>query len=308
MDDGSLCVKIGEDACAAQLRVSELLTRSRAFLAEIDVALARVVETAGPRREALSCLSAFFKNADAGWQRAMLIECRAVHEFEFPRGVDYVCDAYNSDGRTLPLVDRVRGLMIGAHNRGLSFQWVASLASASDIVLEEALSSLSLVPEPSSGGSTRCSDSSESYVPDTVPSSTVVQVAASSPEPFVSADARRSIPSDAPVKIAAPLFAPTATAKSVKFDEPSYGWSETADFIEVIVTDERLNGVGAIPSDAVTCNFTESSFDLKVWLQLGRKFTAFATRFRPQVLGLRGYNFRVRLPMLSSSIIPSESK
>lgn len=159
MGDGSLSYRFDGQARATELRVLELLARSRTFLKEIDSALTCIVESAGLRRKAFSCLVSHVREFDVGWPSIMspsLRDC-VVHEFEFKQGVDYTCDSYNNtvDGRTIPLVRRVRGLIIGAQMRGLSARWVASLVGASDSVLAEALSSLSLevVPDANSSAS-----------------------------------------------------------------------------------------------------------------------------------------------------------
>jgi len=152
VDDGRLSYNLPGQARAVEDQVAALLEQCRIFLTEIDTALERIVDNAGPQRNAFSCLVFFVRNFDKVWQRdiRMSHDC-TVREFEFETGdVDYTCDAFNSDGRTLRLVDRVHGLVLGARMQGLSARWVASLVGASGSILQDALSSFSLVPEPSS--------------------------------------------------------------------------------------------------------------------------------------------------------------
>lgn len=163
-EDGSLRAAIGREVQAASLRATDILTRCRTLLSEIDNALSRVVESAGSRRCALSSLVTYVRNFNPCLQSAMSIEVCAVREFEFAGGVDFVCDAFNSDGQTLPLLNRLRGILIGAYARGLSSSWVASLVTASHSYIKEAMSELDLVPESSGCDTPADSDSSESYV------------------------------------------------------------------------------------------------------------------------------------------------
>ena len=96
------------------------------------------------------------------------------------------------------------------------------------------------------------------------PASSLAPPAASPPAPVtVSAPVPLAVSAPVPLAVTSTV-ASGAAAPATWFDEPSYGWSEAGDFIEVLVTDERLRGVGALPKEAVTCDFTESSFDLKV--------------------------------------------
>lgn len=271
-DDGSLRFRIGGDVHAVEHRVVELLMRSRALLSDVDLALGRLIENAGSRRNAISCLVNCVRKIDANRPRYMATDVCAIREVEFAQGIDYVCDAFNSDGRTLPVIDRVRSMMIGAHVHGMNAEWVASLVKASDSDLAEALSSHSLEPEPLSG-SAPCSDSSESYAPDAVVGSSTTEEAVTS-----------AISRDVPVPVPA-----VAAAKFIWYDEPTYGWAQADEFVEIFVTDDRFKGVGALPREAVTCNFSEKSFDLKV-------------------LGLKGMNFRLCMPALEYNIISSESK
>ena len=106
-----------------------------------------------------------------------------------------------------------------------------------------------------------------------------------------------SSPAPAPVLPHAASASPVAisvassasSSPSVWYDEPSYGWTEAGEFVEILVTDERLRGVGSLPKESVSCDFTDSSFDLKIH-------------------GLDGRNFRVRVPVLDKNIIPGLSK
>lgn len=96
------------------------------------------------------------------------------------------------------------------------------------------------------------------------PASAPAPHAASPPAPVaVSAPVPLAVSAPVPLAVSSTV-ASGAAAPATWFDEPSYGWSEAGDFIEVLITDERLRGVGALPKEAVTCDFGESSFDLKV--------------------------------------------
>lgn len=147
-----------------------MLARARTFLENVDTALARIVENAGSRRHSFSSLVDVVRSVDNDkvWHASAMSGDFTVEEFDFiVGGVDYICEAFNRDGRTLRLVDRVHGLILGARMRGLSARWVASLVDASDRILQEALSSFSLEPQPSGSSRATCSDSSESYKFDT---------------------------------------------------------------------------------------------------------------------------------------------
>jgi hypothetical protein len=134
---------------AVEKQVVELLARSRALLVEMDFALNRVVEHAGSRRDAAACLVNYVHKMDAEWLcvliRASETRGCTIYKRQFSRGIDYVCDALNGDGRTLPLVDRVRGMMIAAHVHGMNAEWAASLiAVASESDWTEALASVGI--------------------------------------------------------------------------------------------------------------------------------------------------------------------
>jgi len=100
-------------------------------------------------------------------------------------------------------------------------------------------------------------------------------------------------------KLAASSSAPTpaATPKPSPVQIKAAGpWVEITTFgLELggynsphVVVDIRLKGVEALPAEAVTCDFTESSFDLKV-------------------IGLDGKNHRMIKTNLDKDIVPAES-
>jgi calcyclin binding protein len=87
--------------------------------------------------------------------------------------------------------------------------------------------------------------------------------------------------------------APTPESAAVQYTSiASFGWDQDSygkepNFVFVYVT-SGLDGVGDI-KERVTCDFTESSFDLKI-------------------LGLGGNNFRLLKKGLDKKIVPDESK
>jgi hypothetical protein len=68
----------------------------------------------------------------------------------------------------------------------------------------------------------------------------------------------------------------------------SWGWEQNKEFVEVLCL-SGLTGVGALPKEAITCDFHADSFDLKVH-------------------GLAGKNLRLRITNLEKDIVPARSR
>jgi calcyclin binding protein len=89
---------------------------------------------------------------------------------------------------------------------------------------------------------------------------------------------------------AAPVatIAPTRTVDVIFRPIGSYGWEQNKEFVEVMIL-SGIDGVGLLPKEAVTCEFTPTSFDLKIF-------------------GLGGDNYRLRVTNLDKDIVPNKSK
>ena len=101
-----------------------------------------------------------------------------------------------------------------------------------------------------------------------------------------------TVPSSAPVRISTAMAAaaavPAASAADVTtYETLKYGFSSEGADVEVLLLD--LPGVGALPRDAVSCDFTATSFDLRI-------------------RGLAGRNYRLRIPQLEKEIVPHDSR
>lgn len=110
------------------------------------------------------------------------------------------------------------------------------------------------------------------------------------------ADAAPAAPSPA-AAAATPAASPAADSKPVRVQvKPAGPWTEITTFAldlggydkPHVSVDVRLKGVENLPSEAVTCDFTDSSFDLKV-------------------VGLDGQNHRMVKTNLDKDIVPGES-
>jgi calcyclin binding protein len=91
-------------------------------------------------------------------------------------------------------------------------------------------------------------------------------------------------PVSAPVAVTA---SSSSSSSAVQWTEPKYGFDAEGEFVEVLVLD--LPGVGGLPREQVTCDFTATSFDLRV-------------------VGLGGKNYRVFVPALDKEVVPGGSK
>ena len=67
-----------------------------------------------------------------------------------------------------------------------------------------------------------------------------------------------------------------------------FGWDQTAPKVKIYIT-SGLDGVGSLPGGAVTCEFEDKSFDLRVQ-------------------GLNGKNYRLRIMELQNRICIEDSK
>jgi len=125
---------------------------------------------------------------------------------------------------------------------------------------------------------------------------------AATPAAPAAADASGYQPPAAPAavdKVEKPAAAPVeALPKPVKVDVKSAGpWSEITTFDlnlggydkPIVTVDLRLKGVEALPKENISCDFTESSFDLKV-------------------MGLDGQNHRFVRTNLDKDISPGSSE
>ena len=90
---------------------------------------------------------------------------------------------------------------------------------------------------------------------------------------------------EAPVSPPAHKSAPAPA--DLSFIQPSYGFNSDGSFVEVMVFD--LPGVGDVPKDSISCNFTNSSFDLRI-------------------VGLGGKNYRLMVPALEKEVVASACK
>jgi hypothetical protein len=163
--EGRLDCHVGQDVSVVEGRVAVLLGRLRLSLLEIDAALLRLINgSSGQRHADLIKFKAQADELNAPFRRCVEAACGPVHEQQFPCGIKYVAASYNRDGRMLPLVDRVRGLIMEAMSAGMSSRWLATMSTATDEEVIEALSSLSLVQEavPAEAGTGSASCSSES--------------------------------------------------------------------------------------------------------------------------------------------------
>ena len=108
-------------------------------------------------------------------------------------------------------------------------------------------------------------------------------VNSNSSAPFAEVPPASALPSPTPQ----PVAVGAAPSPSISYTEPKYGFSAEGDFVEILVLD--LNGVGSLPKEQVTCDFTATSFDLRVH-------------------GLNGKNYRVLVPALEKEITAKDSK
>lgn len=108
------------------------------------------------------------------------------------------------------------------------------------------------------------------------------------------ADTEKAPPSE---EVKKPAVTPV-TPPPAKVDVRSAGpWTEITTFAldlggydkPLVSVDVRLKGVEALPKESITCDFTESSFDLKV-------------------AGLDGKNYRFLRTNLDKDIVPAESE
>jgi len=121
--------------------------------------------------------------------------------------------------------------------------------------------------------------------------------------PVASSPAGASAPSKAAGEAASKAAAPKAVAKPPEVHKPvpvdikpNGPWTEITTFAldlggfdkPVVTVDLRLKGVEALPTEKVTCDFTESSLDVKV-------------------IGLDGQNYRFLKTNLEKDIVPAES-
>lgn len=107
------------------------------------------------------------------------------------------------------------------------------------------------------------------------------------PEPISTASTSATAVAAAPSGLV-PL-AVTAPVKPVVYNPiTSWGWEQNKEFVEVLLI-SGINGVGSLPKEAISVDFTTSSFDLKIH-------------------GLNGSNYRLRVTNLDKDIVPAKSR
>ena len=95
----------------------------------------------------------------------------------------------------------------------------------------------------------------------------------------------------APTLVSAPprvASAPAAANVTVWTAISNYGWEQTSDTVTVTIFDQLLSGVGTLSATATSCEFTSTSFDLRV-------------------RGLSNKNLRLLVTNLEKDILPAQS-
>jgi calcyclin binding protein len=94
----------------------------------------------------------------------------------------------------------------------------------------------------------------------------------------------------APVKVTPAVNVSAASSASAEFHAiSSYGWSQDNDNVDVDILDDHLQGIGSLPKEQVECQFTTTSFDLKIHNHKGR-------------------NLRLRVTNLDKDIVPEKCR